>query len=61
MEAPGNLSLEQQFKLEVLQKEVKRLTQEQAQAYLIELMRQNMVKDNLLKHWLKNPEKNHLT
>ena len=55
MEAPGNLSLEQQFKLEVLQKEVKRLSQEQAQAYLIELMRQNMLKDNLLKHWLKNP------
>ncbi|MEB3278886.1 MAG: NblA/ycf18 family protein [Lyngbya sp.] len=55
MEAPGNLSLEQQFKLEVLQKEVKRLTQEQAQAYLIELMRQNMVKDNLLRHWIKNP------
>lgn len=55
METPGNLSLEQQFKLEVLQKEVKRLTQEQAQAYLIELLRQNMVKDNLLKHWIKNP------
>ncbi|ERT07889.1 phycobilisome degradation nblA family protein [Lyngbya aestuarii BL J] len=53
METPGTLSLEQQFKLEVLQKEVKRLTQEQAQAYLMELMRQNMVKDNLLKHWIK--------
>ncbi|MDY7020028.1 MAG: NblA/ycf18 family protein [Cyanobacteriota bacterium] len=54
METPASLSLEQQFKLEVLQKEVKTLTQEQAQAYLIELMRQNMVKDNLLKHWIKN-------
>ncbi len=53
METPGTLSLEQQFKLEVLQKEVKRLTQEQAQVYLIELMRQNMVKDNILKHWIK--------
>ncbi|MEG4440339.1 NblA/ycf18 family protein [Microcoleus sp. F8-D3] len=49
-----NLSMEQQFKLQVLREEVKRLSQDQAQEYLLEVMRQNMVKENLLKHWMKN-------
>ena len=54
MNAPGKLSLEQQFKLQVLREQVKNLTQEQAQEYLVEVMRQMMVKDNLVKHFLKN-------
>ncbi len=54
MEMP-NLSLEQQFKLQVLRDEVKRLSLEQAQDYLIEVLRQNMVKENLYKQWLKHP------
>lgn len=49
-----SLSMEQQFKLQVLREEVKRLTQDQAQEYLLEVMRQNMVKENLFKHWMKN-------
>ncbi|MBW3586160.1 MAG: NblA/ycf18 family protein [Cyanobacteria bacterium 0813] len=49
-----SLSMEQQFKLQVLREEVKRLSQDQAQEYLLEVMRQNMVKENLLKHWMKN-------
>jgi uncharacterized protein YaaW (UPF0174 family) len=49
-----SLSMEQQFKLQVLREEVKRLSQDQAQEYLLEVMRQNMVKENLLKHWIKN-------
>ncbi len=49
-----SLSMEQQFKLQVLRDQVKTLTQDQAQEYLIEVMRQNMVKENLLKHWMKN-------
>jgi Phycobilisome degradation protein nblA len=51
---PGSLSMEQQFKLKVLQDQVQCLSLEQAQEYVIEVMRQMMVKDNLVKHLLKN-------
>ncbi len=54
MEMPGNLTLEQQFKLKVYQDQVKSLTHEQAQTYLLEVLRQMMVKDNIVKHLLKN-------
>lgn len=54
MEMPTGLSLEQQFKLQVLRDEVKHLSLEQAQEYLVEVLRQNMVKENLYKHWLKS-------
>ena len=54
MDIPAKLSLEQQFKLQVLRDEVKVLSKEQAQDYLIEVFRQMMVKDNLVKHLLKN-------
>ena len=54
METPTSLSLEQQFKLQVLTEQVKSLSQEQAQEYLIEVFRQMMVKDNLFKQLLKN-------
>ena len=49
----ASLSLEQKFKLEVLKDQVKGLSQEQAQEYLIEVFRQMMVKDNLMKQMLK--------
>ncbi|MEL6779818.1 MAG: NblA/ycf18 family protein [Cyanobacteria bacterium J06597_16] len=51
---PGNLSMEQQFKLKVLKDQVQGLSLEQAQEYVVEVMRQMMVKDNLVKHLLKN-------
>lgn len=51
---PGNLSMEQQFKLKVLKDQVQNLSLEQAQDYVVEVMRQMMVKDNLVKHLLKN-------
>jgi hypothetical protein len=54
METPAQLTMEQEFKLQVLRDQVKGLTQEQAQEYLIEVFRQMMVKDNLMKHLLKN-------
>ncbi|HEY9864493.1 MAG TPA: NblA/ycf18 family protein [Candidatus Obscuribacterales bacterium] len=55
METPANLSLEQQFKLQILREQVKNLNLEQAQDYLLEVLRQSMVKDNLLRQWIKNP------
>lgn len=54
MEIPTGLSIEQQFKLKVLRDEVKHLSLEQAQEYLIEVLRQSMVKENLYKQWMKS-------
>ena len=54
MDFSANLSIEQQFKLKVLQDQVQGLSKEQAQEYLLEMFRQMMVKDNLVKHLLKN-------
>ncbi len=49
-----NLTLEQRLKLRLLTDDVMKLTLPEAQDYLIQLMTQNMVKDNLLKQWIKN-------
>ncbi len=54
MNLPANLTLEQQFKLQVLTEQVETLSKEQAQEYLLEMFRQMMVKDNLVKHLMKN-------
>ena len=54
MNISAQLTLEQQFKLQVLKDQVQDLSHEQAQEYLIEMFRQMMVKDNLVKHLLKN-------
>lgn len=54
MEAPANLSMEQQFQLQVLTQQVQNLSREQAQEFLLEMFRQMMVKDNLVRHLLKN-------
>lgn len=48
------LTLEQQFKLQILREEVKKLSLEQAQDYLIEVLQQNMLKDNIFKQMLKD-------
>ena len=54
MDLSGQLSLEQRFKLKVLQEQVSGLSKEEAQKYLLEMFRQMMVKDNLVKNLLKN-------
>ncbi|MEM7793248.1 MAG: NblA/ycf18 family protein [Cyanobacteria bacterium P01_C01_bin.118] len=54
MDMPGQLTLEQQFQLQILKDQVRNLSQEDAQNYVVEVMRQMMVKDNLVKHLLKN-------
>lgn len=53
MEFPIELSLEQQFKLKIYSEQVKGLTLEQSQEYLLEVMRQLMVKENVIKHLVK--------
>ena len=49
----GQLSLAQQFQLEVLRKDIERMSLEQAQEYLFEAFRQIIVKDNLFRDLFK--------
>ena len=51
---PGELTPEQKFKLRVIQDQVRGLSLEQAQDYVVEVFRQMMVKDNLVKELLRN-------
>lgn len=53
MEIPMQLSLEQQFNLKKYEEQVKALSPEEAQKFLLEVLRQLMVKDNMLKHFMK--------
>lgn len=53
MDFPVDLTLEQKFRLQTLREQVQDLTQEEAKTYLLEVLRQMMVKDNLVKHLLK--------
>ena len=53
MNGKEQLSLEQQFKLQVLKEQVQNLSQEEAKEYLLEMFRQMMVKDNLFKQLIK--------
>lgn len=53
MDFPIGLSLEQEFKLKVYREQVKGLSSEQSQEYLVEVMRQLMVKENVIKHLVK--------
>ena len=49
----GKLSLEQQFQLQVLDREIQNLSLEQAREYLREAFRQIMVKENMCKEMFK--------
>lgn len=53
MNLPLDLSLEQQFNLKMYQDQVKALSQEQAQEVLLEVVRQMMIKDNVIRHLMK--------
>ena len=53
MDFQVELTLEQQFRLQNLKDQVKNLNQQEAQEFLLEVLRQMMVKDNLVKHLLK--------
>jgi hypothetical protein len=53
MDIPTELSLEQQFNLTVYEKQIEGLSAEQAQDYLREVLRQLMLKDNVITYLLK--------
>lgn len=48
------LTLEQEFKLKIYAIQVQSLPAEQARILLIEMMRQNMIKDNVVKNLLNS-------
>jgi hypothetical protein len=52
MELSTALTLEQEFNLKIYEEMAKTLSKEQAQEYLLEVLRQLMIKDNLLKQLL---------
>lgn len=51
---PLGLTLEQQFNMKVYEDQVKNLSADQAQEFLLELMRQMMIKDNVIRHLMKH-------
>lgn len=53
-ELPGKLTIEQEFILTAVGKQIKNASAEQLQDIVVEMHRQMMVKDNLVKHLLKN-------
>lgn len=53
MKMPVELSLEQEFELRLLKEQVKQLSLNQAQDYVVKMMRQMMLKENLFKHLMK--------
>ncbi|NJR70152.1 MAG: phycobilisome degradation protein nblA [Synechococcales cyanobacterium CRU_2_2] len=53
MDIPLSLTLEQQFNMQVYQDQVKSMSSEQAQECLLEVMRQLMIKDNVIRHLVK--------
>jgi Phycobilisome degradation protein nblA len=53
MDFPMTLNLEQEFNLKLYEEQVQGLSPEESKAFLLEVLRQLMVKDNLIKHLLK--------
>jgi Phycobilisome degradation protein nblA len=54
MNTTADLSVEQEFNLRVYQEQVKNLTLQEAQEFLLEVLRQSMVKENLFKQLIKS-------
>jgi hypothetical protein len=54
MNLPLELSMEQQFNLKMYEGQVKELSNEQAQDFLLEVMRQLMIKENVIKYLMKD-------
>nr|ARO91112.1 phycobilisome degradation protein [Flintiella sanguinaria] len=47
------MNLKQEFKLFVFRQQIQVLSKEQAQNYLLELIKRLMIKDNLVKYFIK--------
>jgi Phycobilisome degradation protein nblA len=53
MEMSIELSLEQKFNLKLYEEQIRDLSPEQSRTFLLEVMRQLMVKENMIKHLVK--------
>jgi Phycobilisome degradation protein nblA len=53
MNTTADLSVEQEFNLRVYQEQVKNLSLQEAQEFLLEVLRQSMVKENLFKQLIR--------
>ena len=53
MQTPGQLTLEQEFRLKVLKEEIETLNLPQTRELLLEAMRQLMMKDNWVRQTFK--------
>ncbi len=53
MDLPLTLTMEQQFNMKVYEDQVKHMSSDQAQEFLLEIMRQLMIKDNVIRHLMK--------
>jgi len=53
MKTEAQLTVEQEFKLKVYATQTQSLSAEEARILLVEMMRQNMVKDNVIKKFLR--------
>nr|YP_010337172.1 phycytochrome bilisome degradation protein [Pseudoerythrocladia kornmannii]QUE28253.1 nblA [Pseudoerythrocladia kornmannii]UNJ16757.1 phycytochrome bilisome degradation protein [Pseudoerythrocladia kornmannii] len=54
MDFSNELSLEQEFKLAIYYEKINKLNQIQSQKYLIDILKQMMTIDNIIKHMVKN-------
>jgi hypothetical protein len=53
MNLPLELTMEQQFYLRAYADDAKKLTAEQAQQLLLDVMKQAMIKDNVIRHLMR--------
>ncbi len=53
MDLPLTLTMEQQFNMKVYEDQEKSMSADQAQEFLLEIMRQLMIKDNVIRHLMK--------
>lgn len=54
MNKSNELSLEQEFRLANYKKELVKLNSSQSKQYLIASLKQMMIKDNIIKYFIKN-------
>nr|YP_009295362.1 phycobilisome degradation protein [Dasya binghamiae]AOH77374.1 phycobilisome degradation protein [Dasya binghamiae] len=50
----NKLTLEQEFKLTIYKKKIYQLNDKSAKKYLKETLKQMMIKDNIIKYYIKN-------
>ena len=54
MNRSDELSLEQQFKLARYKKELRKLNSKESKQYLVETLKQMMIKDNIIRYFIQN-------